>query len=171
MQTRWKIRHFCQGFLTLNLEREEYVPIPKGDVHKQKTVVQDVTLHDLDVANAQPKTGKEITSLLSQLGKHRKTEITDKLRLEINKVARKYIDEGVVELVPVPGVLFIDEVHMLDMECFTFLNTILQQSIVILATNRGITHIYQYRRNVSTRIAGRFAPSIAIGSNPFVFCR
>lgn len=89
MQTRWKIRHFCQGFLTLNLEREEYVPIPKGDVHKQKTVVQDVTLHDLDVANAQPKTGKEITSLLSQLGKHRKTEITDKLRLEINKVFAK----------------------------------------------------------------------------------
>ena len=170
MQTRWKIRHFCQGFLILNLEREEYVPIPKGDVHKQKTVVQDVTLQC-----ATQDGRKDITSLLSQLGKHRKTEITDKLRLEINKVARKYIDEGVVELVPVPGVLFIDEVHMLDMECFTFLNTILQQSIsrpiVILATNRGITHIYQYRRNVSTRIAGRFAPSIAIGSNPFVFCR
>ena len=27
-----------------DLEAEEYVPIPKGDVHKQKTVVQDVTL-------------------------------------------------------------------------------------------------------------------------------
>ena len=35
-----------------DLEAEEYVPIPKGDVHKRKEVIQDVTLHDLDVANA-----------------------------------------------------------------------------------------------------------------------
>lgn len=32
----------------------------------------------------------------------------------------RYIDQGIAELVP--GVLFIDEVHMLDIECFTFLN-------------------------------------------------
>ena len=41
-----------------------------------------------------------------------------------------------------PGVLFIDEVHMLDIECFSFLNRALeseQAPIVILATNRGIT--------------------------------
>jgi len=31
-----------------------------------------------------------------------------------------YIDQGIAELVP--GVLFIDEVHILDIECFTFLN-------------------------------------------------
>ena len=37
-----------------DLEAEEYVPIPKGDVHKKKEIVQDVTLHDLDVANARP---------------------------------------------------------------------------------------------------------------------
>jgi DNA helicase TIP49 (TBP-interacting protein) len=30
------------------------VPLPKGEVHKKKEVVQDVTLHDLDVANARP---------------------------------------------------------------------------------------------------------------------
>jgi RuvB-like protein 1 (pontin 52) len=35
-----------------DLEAEEYVPMPKGDVHKKKEIVQDVTLHDLDVANA-----------------------------------------------------------------------------------------------------------------------
>ena len=35
-----------------DLEAEEYVPLPKGDVHKKKEIVQDVTLHDLDVANA-----------------------------------------------------------------------------------------------------------------------
>jgi hypothetical protein len=34
--------------------------------------------------------------------------------------AIRYIDQGVAELVP--GVLFVDEVHMLDIECFTYLN-------------------------------------------------
>jgi RuvB-like protein 1 (pontin 52) len=38
-----------------DLEAENYVPLPKGDVHKKKEVVQDVTLHDLDVANAKPQ--------------------------------------------------------------------------------------------------------------------
>merc|ERR1711907_150395 len=68
----------------------------------------------------------------------KKTEITEKLRLEINKVVNKYIDQGVAELVP--GVLFIDEVHMLNLECFTYLNRALESTlspIVIFATNRG----------------------------------
>ncbi|OIT37962.1 ruvb-like protein 1, partial [Nicotiana attenuata] len=80
----------------------------------------DVTLHDLDAANARPQGGQDISSLMGQMMKPRKTEITDKLRQEINKVVNRYVDEGVAELVP--GVLFIDEVHMLDMECFSYLN-------------------------------------------------
>lgn len=81
-------------------------------------------------------------SLMSQLNRPKKTEITEKLRLEINKVVNKYIDHGIAELVP--GVLFIDEVHMLDIECFTYLNRALESNlapIVILATNRGICEI------------------------------
>merc|ERR1719155_362241 len=69
----------------------------------------------------------------------KKTEITEKLRAEINKVVNKYIDQGVAELVP--GVLFVDEVHMLDIECFTYLNRALESTlapIVVFATNRGI---------------------------------
>ena len=61
---------------------------------------------------------------MSQINRPKKTEITEKLRLEINKVVNKYIDHGIAELVP--GVLFIDEVHMLDIECFTFLNRALE---------------------------------------------
>ena len=38
-----------------DLEADEYVPIPKGEVHKKKEVIQDVTLHDLDIANARPQ--------------------------------------------------------------------------------------------------------------------
>jgi RuvB-like protein 1 (pontin 52) len=144
-----------------DLEAEEYVPVPKGDVHKKKDIVQDVTLHDLDVANARPQGGQDVVSMMGQLMKPRKTEITEKLRGEINKVVNKYIDQGVAELVP--GVLFIDEVrkrhststfrllltlslkvHMLDIECFTYLNRALESSIspiVILASNRGLTTI------------------------------
>ncbi|EUC36051.1 hypothetical protein COCVIDRAFT_11064 [Bipolaris victoriae FI3] len=125
-----------------DLEAEEYVPIPKGDVHKKKEIVQDVTLHDLDVANARPQGGQDIMSMMGQLMKPKKTEITEKLRLEINKVVNRYIDQGIADLVP--GVLFIDEVHMLDLEAFTFLNRALESPLsplVILASNRGNTHI------------------------------
>lgn len=55
------------------------------------------------------------------------------------QVVNRYIDNGVAELVP--GVLFIDEVHMLDIECFTYLNRALESTlapIVVFATNRGI---------------------------------
>ena len=53
-------------------------------------------------------------------------------------MVNRYIDQGVAELVP--GVLFIDEVHMLDIECFTYLHRALESTIapiVIFATNRG----------------------------------
>lgn len=162
-----------------DLEAEEYVPIPKGEVHKKKEIVQDVTLHDLDVANSRPQGGQDIMSMMGQLMKPKMTEITDKLRGEINKVVSKYIDQGVAELVS--GVLFIDEVgdfdphrallvcslrlrrgcgcntglsanfsfqkkqaHMLDIECFTYLNKALESPIspiVVLASNRGMATI------------------------------
>ena len=47
---------------------------------------QDVTLHDLDSANAKPVGGQDIMAIMGQLLKPKKTEITDKLRQEINKV-------------------------------------------------------------------------------------
>ncbi|KTW26042.1 RuvB-like helicase 1 [Pneumocystis jirovecii RU7] len=122
-----------------DLEAEEYVPVPKGEVHKKKEIVQNVTLHDLDIANTRPQGGQDIMSMMGQIMKQKRTEITDKLRKEINKVVNKYIDEGIAELVP--GVLFIDEVHMLDIECFTYLNRALESTIapiVIFASNRGM---------------------------------
>lgn len=120
-----------------DLEAEDYVPIPKGEVQKKREVIQDVTLHDLDVANARPQAGNDVISMMGQMMKAKKTEITDKLRKEVNKVVNKYIEQGTTELVP--GVLFIDEAHMLDMECFTYLNKAIESAIspiVILATNR-----------------------------------
>jgi RuvB-like protein 1 (pontin 52) len=94
------------------------------------------------MANAKPQGGQDIMSVMGQFMKPRKTEVTEKLRTEINKVVNRYIDQGVAELVP--GVLFIDEVHMLDIECFTYLNRALESSlspIIVFATNRGICTI------------------------------
>lgn len=133
-----------------DLEAEEYVPLPKGDVRKTRKVVQDITLHDLDAANSKTQGGKDILSMVGQLLKPRKTEITDKLRCEINRVVDKYIDEGIAELVP--GVLFIDEVHMLDVECFTYLHRALESKIspiVIFSTNRGKAPIRGYEEMIS----------------------
>ena len=40
--------------------------------------------------------------------------------LQINAKVSEWREEGKAEIAP--GVLFIDEVHMLDIECFSFLN-------------------------------------------------
>ncbi|KAG6915194.1 RuvB ATP-dependent DNA helicase pontin [Tephrocybe rancida] len=121
-----------------DLESETYVPLPKGEVLKRKELVQDVTLGDLDSANARPQGGQDIMSVMGSLVKSGRTEVTDKLRREVNKIVKGYVDQGVAEVVP--GVVFIDEVHMLDIECFTYLNALLESPMaptVIFATNRG----------------------------------
>lgn len=44
----------------------------------------------------------------------------------------------------IPGVLFVDEAHMLDLECFSFLNRYIESDlspILVMATNRGIVNI------------------------------
>ncbi len=58
------------------LQAEEYVPLPKGDVHKKKEIVQDVTLHDLDVANARPQVKYNVSMHYCV------KKITDKVRVD-----------------------------------------------------------------------------------------
>ena len=69
-------------------------------------------------------------------------EIKPEVREQINSKVAEWREEGKAEIVP--GVLFIDDVHMLDMECFSFLNRALEDEmapVLIMATNRGITRI------------------------------
>uniref|UniRef100_A0A5S6Q0T6 RuvB-like helicase n=1 Tax=Trichuris muris TaxID=70415 RepID=A0A5S6Q0T6_TRIMR len=125
-----------------DLEIETYVPLPKGEVRKKKEIVQDITLYDIDIANAKPEGGTDVLSLLSGLMRPKRTEITEKLREEVNISVNKLIESGSAELVP--GILFIDEAHMLDIECFTYLHRALESRIspiVVLATNRGFSEI------------------------------
>jgi len=67
-------------------------------------------------------------------------EIKSEVREQINAKVAEWREEGKAEIVP--GVLFVDEVHMLDIECFSFLNRALETDmapVLIMATNRGIT--------------------------------
>lgn len=69
-------------------------------------------------------------------------EIRPEVREQIDSKVAEWREEGKAEILP--GVLFIDEVHMLDIECFSFLNRALENvmaPILVVATNRGITKI------------------------------
>lgn len=63
--------------------------------------------------------------------------MTDKLREEVNHAVDEYIKAGVAELVP--GVLFIDEAHTMDYQCYAYLHKVIESPvspIIVMATNR-----------------------------------
>ncbi len=112
-----------------------FVRCPEGELQKRKEVVHTVTLHEIDVINS--RTQGFLALFSGDTG-----EIKQEVRDQINQKVAEWREEGKAEIVP--GVLFIDEVHMLDIECFSFLNRALESEtapVVIMATNRGITKI------------------------------
>jgi len=112
-----------------------FVQCPEGELQKRKEVVHTVTLHEIDVINS--RTQGFLALFSGDTG-----EIKPEVRDQINSKVSDWREEGKAEIAP--GVLFIDEVHMLDIECFSFLNRALEDDmapIVIMATNRGITKI------------------------------
>jgi RuvB-like protein 2 len=112
-----------------------FVQCPEGELQKRKEIVHTVTLHEIDVINS--RTQGFLALFAGDTG-----EIKGEVRDQIDQKVAEWREEGKAEIVP--GVLFIDEVHMLDMECFSFLNRALESDnapIVIIATNRGITKI------------------------------
>ncbi|CAF1446175.1 unnamed protein product [Adineta ricciae] len=113
----------------------KFVQCPEGELQKRKEVVHTVTLHEIDVINSRSQGFLALFS--GDTG-----EIKSEVREQINDKVAEWREEGKSEIVP--GVLFIDEVHMLDIECFSFLNRALESDmapILIMATNRGITKI------------------------------
>ncbi len=113
------------------------VEIPKGPVKKEKEIVHTLTLHDIDLYFMAQR-----AAVTAFLGLETEREIPDEVRKEANKYVMKLVEEGRAELVP--GVLFIDDAHMLDIEAFSFLTRALESElapILILATNRGMTRI------------------------------
>ncbi|KAK0141528.1 RuvB-like 2 [Merluccius polli] len=113
----------------------QFVQCPEGELQKRKEVVHTVSLHEIDVINS--RTQGFLALFSGDTG-----EIKSEVREQINAKVSEWREEGKAEIIP--GVLFIDEVHMLDMECFSFLNRALESDlspVLIMATNRGITRI------------------------------
>lgn len=109
------------------------VATPDGELQKRKEIVHTVSLHEIDVINSRyvfsndALCGTKANSLIH----HRAQgflalfsgdigEIKQEIRDQINTKVAEWREEGKAEIMP--GVLFIDEVHMLDIECFSFLN-------------------------------------------------
>merc|ERR1711904_470024 len=112
-----------------------FVQCPEGELQKRKEVVHTVTLHEIDVINSRSQ--GFLALFAGDTG-----EIKSEVREQIDGKVAEWREEGKADIVP--GVLFIDEVHMLDIECFSFLNRALENDmapVLITATNRGITKI------------------------------
>merc|ERR1712072_17731 len=112
-----------------------FVQCPEGELQKRKEVVHVVSLHEIDVINSRSQGFLALFS--GDTG-----EIKDEVREQIDTKVAEWREEGKATIVP--GVLFIDEVHMLDIECFSWLNRALESDlspVLIIATNRGITKI------------------------------
>merc|ERR1719231_489175 len=113
----------------------KFVQCPEGELQKRKEVVHTVSLHEIDVINSRQQ--GFLALFAGDTG-----EIKNEVREQIDAKVAEWREDGKADIVP--GVLFIDEVHMLDIECFSFLNRALESDtapIVMMATNRGITTI------------------------------
>jgi TBP-interacting protein len=125
-----------EGAKTYDIEVKKVIEIPKGPVKKEKEIVTVFSLHDLDVYFATQR------SLVSFFGLTFEREIPSEVRKEVDDRVRKWLEEKKAELVP--GVLFIDDAHMMDIEAFSFLTRAMESEfapIIILATNRGFARI------------------------------
>ncbi|RUM47760.1 MAG: TATA box-binding protein [Hyperthermus sp.] len=121
-----------------DVEVYKCVDIPSGPVKKDKEIVYTLSLHALDLSQAAQQ-----AAVLSLFGVPASKEIPDEVRQHVDKSVKKLLSERRAELVP--GVLFIDDAHMLDIEAYSFLTRTLEESefvpILVLATNRGFTKI------------------------------
>mgnify|MGYP001772528959 CR=1 FL=1 len=125
-----------EGARSYDIETRRLVEIPRGPVRKEKEIINVITLHDLDVYFAAQ------SRVISFFGLTFEREIPSEIRKQVDDYVRKLIDEKKAELLP--GVLFIDDAHALDIESYSFLTRAMESEfapIIILATNRGIAKI------------------------------
>ncbi|CCG80563.1 putative AAA family ATPase Rvb2/Reptin [Taphrina deformans PYCC 5710] len=112
-----------------------FVQCPEGEIQKRKEIAHTVSLHEIDVINSR---SQGFLALFSGDTGEIKSEVRDQINVKVGE----WKEEGKADICP--GVLFIDEVHMLDMECFSFLNRAVEDDLaplVVMASNRGITRI------------------------------
>ncbi|MCG3108359.1 Holliday junction ATP-dependent DNA helicase RuvB [Metallosphaera sp. J1] len=126
-----------EGVKTFDIDTGRTVEIPSGPVKKEKELTNTFTLYDLDLTLAAQSIS--ITALFSLWSER---EVSQDIRKQVDAYVKDMINKGTAELIP--GVLFIDDAHMLDIETFSFLTKALEAElapILVLATNRGTTKI------------------------------
>ncbi len=125
---------------TYDIDTRKKVPLPQGKVLREKEFVYTLTLADMDEINARQRFGGGFASMF--FGGAETKEIDTEVRTAVDEAVKKMVDEekGFIH----PGVLFIDDSHLLDLEAFSFLGRAIESElvpIIILATNRGVTTI------------------------------
>ncbi|KAL6778886.1 RVB2 [Auxenochlorella protothecoides x Auxenochlorella symbiontica] len=113
----------------------KFVVCPSGELQRRREVTHVVTLHEIDVINSRQQ--GFLALFAGDTG-----EIRSEVRDQIDSKVATWREEGKADIIP--GVLFIDEVHMLDIECFSYLNRALESElapVLVVASNRGITRI------------------------------
>lgn len=122
-----------------DVDTRRKIPRPDGTIVKEKEFVYTLTLADLDQLNAQRRAGGMFSMFF---GAAETKEIDTEIRTMVDKQVKKLVDENKAFIHP--GVLFIDDSHLLDLEAFSFLGRAIESELVpilILATNRGVARI------------------------------
>ena len=126
---------------TYDVDTRRKIPRPDGKVLKEKEFVYALTLSDMDEINARSRAGGGgFFSLF--FGAAETKEIDTEIRTAVDQQVKEWVDEGKAFIHP--GVLFIDDSHLLDLEAFSFLGRAMESElvpIIILATNRGVARI------------------------------
>ncbi|MEM2106162.1 MAG: RuvB-like domain-containing protein [Candidatus Bathyarchaeia archaeon] len=124
---------------TYDVDTTRKIPRPNGKVLKEKEFVYTLTLADLDELNARQRSGGFFSLFF---GGAETKEIDTEVRMAVDQQVKEWVDNGKAFIHP--GVLFIDDSHLLDLEAFSFLGRAMESElvpIIILATNRGIARI------------------------------
>jgi RuvB-like protein 2 len=127
----------------------DLVPVncPEGEMFKVVEEIQNISLHEIDALNN--KTNGYLGIYNGEIG-----EINYDVRKEVNEKIKKWILEGKVEVER--GVLNIEDVHLLDNDCISFLNKSAESNfcpIIILTTNKDASDLkalFKYALVVST---------------------
>lgn len=113
----------------------KFVATPAGELAKRRDVAHSVSLHEVDVVNS--RASGFMALFAGDTG-----EIRPEVREQIDARVAQWREEGKADVSP--GVLFIDEAHALDAECFSFLGRALESDLaplLVLATNRGVARV------------------------------
>ncbi len=129
----------AEGAAGFDVSGSKVVPRPTGAVLKDREFVYTMTLDDLDQMVASRR-GGALFSLF--FGAPPEREIDPEVRAAVDKQVKEWVEEKRGEIIP--GVLFIDDVHLMDIEALSFLSRAMEGElvpIIVMATNRGVTKI------------------------------